>query len=136
MSLITEIRDNVSAILRLRKGNFYVSSAKGQQLWINCYSYNGDIIACDVFTDTNSKAEVYFFFRSATDNVTIDSDAEISCKEYWDSIRNSMPRGYSPTLYNGVGYRLHKAYSEQYSPKEIVREIIEVYRALGACLSQ
>ena len=140
MSLITEIRDNVSAMLGFRKGNFYISCAKGQPLWINCYSYNGDIIACDVFSnnvnDVHSNVDVYFFFRSQNDNVAIDSNAEVSSKEHWDCIRRSVPRGYSPILYKGWGYRLHKTYGKQYYPREIAREIIEVYRGLGAQLFQ
>ena len=106
----------------------YISHPNNKPMYVNG-RVSGDILACDI-DDSDGQISVFVFWRSKNDSIQEPSDAEISSRNYLDSMCNVMPKGYDVYEHKD-GLRLRKVYSSEYSAKEIVREILSVYQVFG-----
>ena len=121
----TEIKSSLkNELLEL----LYISHANNKPMYVNG-RVSGDILACDI-DDSDGQISVFVFWRSKNDSIKEPYDAEISSRNYLDSMCNVMPKGYEVYEHKD-GLRLRKVYSSEYSAKEIAREILSVYQAFG-----
>ena len=102
-------------------------------LWMNAF-VDGEILACDICNspqNENARLDVSFFWRDNAPSIKEATREESTSYSYWSAQNKLFPKGFMPCPYK-IGTRLHKQYDISVSKeKEIVREIVEVYRLFG-----